>query len=88
MAYLKLTPFAEECERTLPKDSADRGVNFPVSHFLTVATNYTDVKFDAESPKGLPLVGKVAQCNGVTAKAREASLSLGKRRKGLPARKK
>ena len=68
-----------------PKSPASR-VNFPLIYFLTVALTYPDDKLACEFPKGLPLVGKIAECNALTAKPRGAPLPLETWKRGLPAR--
>ena len=53
---------------------------------MTVALAYPDHKIACEFSKGLPLVGEIEECNVLTAKPRDAPLSLETWKRGLPAR--
>lgn len=52
---------------------------------MTVAKSYPDSKFDWEFSKDLPPVGEIVDCNVLTAKPRDASLSFDQWRVGIPA---
>ena len=82
----KQTPFAAERAKAAPSDSPARGVNFPLIYFLAIPTDYPDKKFAYEFSKEPPILGEIAQCHAITTKPRDASISLGQRRRGLPAR--
>ena len=55
-------------------------------YFLTMALTYPDSKLACEFSRGLPLVGEIEECNVLTAKPRDASISLETWKRGLPAR--